>query len=426
MRRNRLVLLAIVLVWSPTDGASADSEQTPEREAGDVASVEADATAARDLLKAFVESRKPGDLVSNPDLVMERARKVGAAFRKVYQYESLRHRLEYETTDRSGYKAPKLAAEAAELLDRHDTRFAWESEPGRLGQFRQKSLAKLHAEQVAQFVAREGFGWARMPSPPSPLYWEMPSAPTIPFAIAPHDSNQQEGEEVESLPKQITKYDLARLHADEPTWTDQQVERKYYDRLTYDEKMKAMFETYAAWREKHNPLNLPSRNLLFDSHDDAVLDFGGSGRNGYVQDLDHVVGFGSHSMTKMPRFEPGPIELRYWPNTSKEKPVQWIVTQLQLISLLKYDTPNAYVSNTLPKMADLQDAHLRPLNDFESASLARLLDGEQIALDIRANRIRMLGALRASKQCLQCHQVNRGELLGAFSYELVRAKLHGS
>lgn len=29
-------------------------------------------------------------------------------------------------------------------------------------------------------------------------------------------------------------------------------------------------------------------------------------------------------------------------------------------------------------------------------------------------------SLRASKQCLQCHKVQRGELLGAFTYELQR------
>ena len=48
--------------------------------------------------------------------------------------------------------------------------------------------------------------------------------------------------------------------------------------------------------------------------------------------------------------------------------------------------------------------------------------GDDLALEVHTHRIRMLGALRASKQCVQCHQVPRGELLGAFSYELVRAE----
>jgi hypothetical protein len=32
----------------------------------------------------------------------------------------------------------------------------------------------------------------------------------------------------------------------------------------------------------------------------------------------------------------------------------------------------------------------------------------------------MFGAVRAAKQCLKCHFVQRGELLGAFSYVLDR------
>jgi hypothetical protein len=32
----------------------------------------------------------------------------------------------------------------------------------------------------------------------------------------------------------------------------------------------------------------------------------------------------------------------------------------------------------------------------------------------------MLGSLRATKHCLQCHSGSRGSLLGAFSYRLRR------
>ena len=34
----------------------------------------------------------------------------------------------------------------------------------------------------------------------------------------------------------------------------------------------------------------------------------------------------------------------------------------------------------------------------------------------------MLGSLRAAKPCLDCHNVQRGELLGAFSYRLTLAE----
>ena len=40
-------------------------------------------------------------------------------------------------------------------------------------------------------------------------------------------------------------------------------------------------------------------------------------------------------------------------------------------------------------------------------------------IDDAPNRIRMVGSLRAGKDCMECHSIRRGELLGAFSYELV-------
>lgn len=39
------------------------------------------------------------------------------------------------------------------------------------------------------------------------------------------------------------------------------------------------------------------------------------------------------------------------------------------------------------------------------------------------DRLRMLGSLRTTKQCIECHSVRRGELLGALTYELVPEKL---
>jgi hypothetical protein len=41
-------------------------------------------------------------------------------------------------------------------------------------------------------------------------------------------------------------------------------------------------------------------------------------------------------------------------------------------------------------------------------------------LEATTNRILMVGAIRAAKQCTSCHAVERGDLLGAFSYELLR------
>jgi hypothetical protein len=59
----------------------------------------------------------------------------------------------------------------------------------------------------------------------------------------------------------------------------------------------------------------------------------------------------------------------------------------------------------------------RPLDVFEIAGVAELSQGKDLFIRNRDNVIRMLGALRASEQCLECHGDNKkGDLLGAFSY----------
>jgi hypothetical protein len=70
-------------------------------------------------------------------------------------------------------------------------------------------------------------------------------------------------------------------------------------------------------------------------------------------------------------------------------------------------------------MDELRDAPTRPLDDFERGAIDRLRSDEDLVIDDAPNRIRMVGSLRAGKDCLECHSVRRGELLGAFSYELI-------
>jgi hypothetical protein len=62
----------------------------------------------------------------------------------------------------------------------------------------------------------------------------------------------------------------------------------------------------------------------------------------------------------------------------------------------------------------------RPLDIFEIAGVAELSQGKQLFVRHKDNVIRMLGALRATEQCLKCHTDNKkGDLLGAFSYTFV-------
>ncbi len=96
----------------------------------------------------------------------------------------------------------------------------------------------------------------------------------------------------------------------------------------------------------------------------------------------------------------------------------WIVERIELISLLKHSPPVAYVTDTLPIMDELTNVPTRPLNPFEARSLEQLRTQEDITIDDRGHYIRMVGSLRASSDCLKCHDVPRGTLLGAFSYRL--------
>jgi hypothetical protein len=64
----------------------------------------------------------------------------------------------------------------------------------------------------------------------------------------------------------------------------------------------------------------------------------------------------------------------------------------------------------------------RPLDMFENAGLAELSDGKETFIREKGNVIRMMGALRARDQCLNCHTDNRkGDLLGALSYTFLDA-----
>jgi hypothetical protein len=98
----------------------------------------------------------------------------------------------------------------------------------------------------------------------------------------------------------------------------------------------------------------------------------------------------------------------------------WQVARLELVSLLKFSEPAVYLSDELPNMERLTSVPTRPLNAFERDALVKLRTDEDLVVRYSASTIRMLGSLRAGTNCLECHSVQRGELLGAFSYELRR------
>ena len=121
---------------------------------------------------------------------------------------------------------------------------------------------------------------------------------------------------------------------------------------------------------------------------------------GYVKDRQHVAGFRSHQFSKVP--EPsGNIQ----------------VASVELIGWLR-GKPVAYVSENLPAMNELRNAPTRPLDSFEEEGLAALRSGKELFAKPSDGGERLLGAIRATKQCIECHGGQRGDLLGAFSYQL--------
>ncbi len=106
-----------------------------------------------------------------------------------------------------------------------------------------------------------------------------------------------------------------------------------------------------------------------------------------------------------------------------QQPEAWSIRRLELVSLLRFDTPQVYVLDHLPRMDQLsaEDVPTRELDAFESAALKQLWFQEDLVMEESDDgTVRMMGALRAAEQCLECHTVQRGDLLGAFSYELQR------
>ena len=139
-------------------------------------------------------------------------------------------------------------------------------------------------------------------------------------------------------------------------------------------------------------------------HDNGVIDFVNARNFGFVKDRQHVAGFQRHGMTKVPAAEAS----------------EWSVARVDLVGLVIHETPLAYVSANLPRMDELRDAPTRPLDAFETDALESLRNGEDVIARGNDDTARMLGAIRATKQCIACHGGSRGDLLGAFSYGLRR------
>lgn len=156
--------------------------------------------------------------------------------------------------------------------------------------------------------------------------------------------------------------------------------------------------------ERANDASKVLRRSLGDLHLDAMVKFADSRGWGYARNRFETVGFEAHRFDEVPTGSDG----------------QWNIQSLELVSLLRHRPPAVYVSPNLPVMSELQEVPTRLLKPFERKGLEVLTAGEDLFIVYQPERTRMLGAVRATKHCTSCHDCNRGDLLGAFSYVLSR------
>lgn len=139
-------------------------------------------------------------------------------------------------------------------------------------------------------------------------------------------------------------------------------------------------------------------------HRYGVEEFANAQDFGFVtKDGKRAAGFLSHRFTKPVKSDPRRRLKRF-----------------DLVGLLLNPEPVVYVSDKLPRMNELRAAPKRAPDDFETAAIDRLRDGEAVVIRDEPTGTRMVGAIRAAKQCLTCHESRRGELLGAFTYRFER------
>ncbi len=122
-----------------------------------------------------------------------------------------------------------------------------------------------------------------------------------------------------------------------------------------------------------------------------------------------VLGFEPHAFTRFPE----------WAGAG-DRSGSWQLSRLGFVSLLRHQEPVVYEMDELRTAEEVASLSSRPTNEFEGVALDKILRETDVFVDEERNRIRVLGAVRAGLSCVVCHSSLRGDLLGAFSYELRR------
>lgn len=333
-----------------------------------------------------------------------------------FAYQSLRDRLAYENKgSKTSFRVTSqpISANKRPVISAVQTASSSSAEE----QFRAKSLELLHQMEVRKFVDRNDFGIMRV-RPPGPIYLRLENKP-VPFDIAPDWNEIGYGTIIEDLPSRVQE-----LRMDD-----------YVDR-PFDAADKNEWIARHRRELRHsNPKRLPSRDFLLELHGNAQSQFLSPKRLGHVVSIDRVAGFMGHGINRrIPAdawdtrnqytleefFDHELLRQRQAIQQTQPADAVWLVKSMQLISLLKHNQPVSYESVHLPNMSELIKAKTRSLNEFESSALEQLKRDRNVVIECRENRIQMVGSIRATENCLQCHQVENDSLLGAFTYVLER------
>jgi hypothetical protein len=300
---------------------------------------------------------------------------VVAELRKRFPFQSIRDRLEPVEQPQRLEQLARLQRERETVETAtesgEETSLRWAGQ-------RPMALAELHSDAARDFIISPGFGHERMPR------------------LSPYELERRRGPVVLN-----TQYHSAAEFASE------------------EEIALGTSGTTAGG----NSFAMPGAGTINALHETTGYYFADREQLGLVRSPDEVAGFTGHAVDVMWNDELG-LHL----HAGSPQPVpgegaateRWHLNRVELVGLLASDEFRVYVSEHLPAMDELKDVPTRRLDDFELAALPRLLQGETTHTSATPNRIRMLGALRASAQCLECHSVREGDLLGALSYELVR------
>ncbi len=289
--------------------------------------------------------------------------------RERYPYESLENRLVYakkgnHLSPRDGQGALKGSQGGEPLfksLEEMEVKIDVASQEF-MTMRRIRSLQHLHASYVKLFIDSDGFGAMRMVTRPTRYALELLHDP------APIPLPDRKSDLKDDLPDRIIR--SPGVYTNSGT-------------------------------------TFPDQKMFLQMHHENLVDFVNLGGFGYFKDLRHVAGFESHRFQELTPFK---------------TPNHWKLQRLELVSLLKHENPAVYISEYLPRMKEMGQAETRPLDAFETSALDALLSGEDLKVLQNENYIRMVGSIRAAKQCLSCHEVERGFLLGAFTYQLLPAK----